>query len=214
MLRLGAIFTVCGAIMACSPPVLCPGSTEYPVRVELLKDGELFTSGADVTYALNDGNELDCQRSVDEGHVYGCGTDRVGDYQISVSINGRQDVQKSTKVEMDGCRLSGQTLEVEIGKPCEDNDVVSVHVLVEDAADSSPIEDAVVKYQPIDQGGGMRSCEAASEPNGWNCGENEAGDMRIAVLKSGYTDREQRVYVEQGSCDIVTEELVVQLEAE
>ena len=103
---------------------------------------------------------------------------------------------------------------MEIGDPCEEADIVSVHVLVEDASDSSPIEDAIVKYKSVTEPGPMQNCEEASEPNGWNCGVNIAEEVRITALKSGYTGREQVVYVQQGSCDIVTEELVMQLEAE
>ena len=213
MLRLGALFIGCGVILACSPPALCPGGAEYPVRVELLKDGEHFTNGADVTYVLDGGTEQDCIRNVDDGHAYNCGTDRIGEYEITVTINGRQDVYETVNVDMDGCRLGGQTVALEIGAPCEDKEVVSVHVLVVDAADSNPIDDAVVKYQPVEDEGGLRFCEEADEPNGWNCGVNTPGNVKIVAQKTDYENDIQIVYVEEDSCDVITKEHVVRLKA-
>jgi len=177
-----------------------------------MEDGEPFTDEATVTFSLDESASGNCSVDSETKNLYGCGRDRAGTYEIVAIVPGHEEVSETVVVEMDGCRLAGQALELEIGEECEEKDVVSVHVLVVKASDSSPIDDAVVKFKPVTEAGGMQNCDPGVESNGHDCAVNVAGDIRISVLKAGFTGTEQVVTVQMGTCYVETEELVVEMD--
>jgi len=200
--------------VACPPPVLCPGGTSAPVRVALSEDGSPFTSGAAVSYSVDDGTVRECTEMPEEGeHVYGCGTDQEGEYSITAVVQGREDVTATTTVVFEDCRLQGQTLDLSVGELCAVDFAPSVVVTVLDDATGDPLEDAVVKYRMGTDSGGMKNCDEADTSHQFNCGDNEEGSVRIAVLKAGYTGREELVDVSMGTCHVNTENMEVRLSA-
>ena len=78
-----------------------------------------------------------------------------------------------------------------------------------DEETGDPLEDAIVKYRVGT--GGMQECVSTEISHQFACGENEAGSLRIAVLKAGYTGEEKLIDVTMGPCHVNTETLEVRL---
>lgn len=200
--------------VACPPPVLCPGGSEHPVRVELTQDGSPFTEGAAVSYSVDDGSVRECTEIPEEGeHVYGCGTDQEGEYSITAVVQGREDAKATAAIVFEECRLQGQTLVLPVGDPCAVDFAPSVLVSVFDDASGDPLEDAIVKYRMGTDSGGMKNCSETDESHQFSCGENEEGSIRIAVLKAGYTGIEELLDVSMGTCHVTTENFEARLSA-
>ena len=204
---------VCSTLLlsvACPPPVLCPGGTASPVRVELVENGASFSEDAVLYYSVDGGTEKECTSMPEEGsHVYGCGTDQEGEYSVTAVVEGREDAMATTTVVFESCRLQGQTLELPVGEPCAVDFAPSVLVTVFDEETGDPLEDAIVKYRVGT--GGMQECVPTAISHQFACGENEAGSLRIAVLKAGYTGEEKLIDVTMGPCHVNTETLEVRL---
>lgn len=198
---------------ACPPPVACPNGNQAPVRVELTEGSSPFEGEAEVSYVIDDDDSRACSLLGEPAlGVYGCGTDKDGEYQITATVSGRESVTDTVAVVFEECRLETQTLSLEIGEACGDDDVPSVIVIVKDAADGEALEGAIVKYRVGSDSGGMQNCQVTNMANIFKCGNNEPGSIRVAVLKQGYVGIEESIEVSMGTCHVDTETLMVELE--
>jgi hypothetical protein len=197
-------------LVACPPPVVCPGGLNAPVMVTLQDGGESFKEPAIVNYSLDEAPSIACVADEETPGVYGCGRDLPGDYSISVAVDGRQGATESTAVGVRDCGLEGQELVMQIGDPCDTEDVVSVHVVVQDI-DEVAIDGPIVKFLPVTEPGPMNLCEENELDDGFDCGVNIAGEIRISAMKMGYVGAEKNVLVQDEACSVLTEELVLVL---
>jgi hypothetical protein len=166
--------------------------------VELTDASQPFVDEATVMYSVDEGDERACERVGDLGpNAFGCGTDQDGTYRITAIVDGREEASQEADVVFSECRLEKQQFELEIGEVCTDVITPSVKVIVTDAADDAPIAEAVVKYRVGSASGGMQNCKTTEISNQYACGDDEAGSLRIAVLKAGYQGVEELVEVSE-----------------
>ncbi len=92
---------------------------------------------------------------------------------------------------------------------CSTEIIFSVNVEVLDE-EGELVEDAAPTYS-VD-GGEVQSCEQDGI-GGFNCGEDQAGDVTVYVSVEGYEEDEQSVMVEEDECHVTQESLSFQLVA-
>ena len=92
---------------------------------------------------------------------------------------------------------------------CTTEIIFSVNVQILDET-GQPVADATPTYS-VD-GGEEQACEDDGT-GGYNCGEDQSGEITVHVSLDGYEDEEASVTVEADECHVITESLEIQLVA-
>ena len=211
MIRLPMILGFSFLLAACAPPVRCFEDPAAGVILTLIEDGNAFTGNATVNFRINGAEERACKEQDDS---YTCGLSQAGDYVIRVVIDGRQDATHEVTIANGECDVETQSLEIAVGEDCGDgSDKPSVEALIQDKT-GTPFENAEVRFQ-VDRSGPFLQCEEGEPANGWICGRDTEGLFTLQAFDLGNLENSAQVdvEVERGSCDVITEEVIVQLEA-
>ncbi len=112
MRTIGRVLAVCGLMAGCGPEeIACTEIAVVSVSVSVVDgDGQAVPDAA-VTYSVDGGVDVACDRLSDETSTFACGYEVSGSLEIVVIATGYAPFDRTLVVEADACHVISQTLE-------------------------------------------------------------------------------------------------------